>query len=166
MVEEVKTIDERMEDIQTALNEYENKSGVPSFKDGAFDDVNSYFEMKRDEINRLGPEDCSEIGIRLSQFSFYLQKLNNTEEARNAWANQQTIKLCSPLLSNYDKYTKYEIKLELIAAENSAVDKLRQIVNYSDLRIKKLQYMAGKVAALADDLKRHGQLKYNIGRSL
>lgn len=146
-------IDERMEEVNKALDEYENKIGLPALAPpGAEEELNRYLNMNRDELRTLSQVECGEIAYRLAQFSLYVQRLINKEKARRTWAGNIAKQTIAPLLSSYDKYTKYSVKVDLISRENSTLTKLRNIMRYARQRIQRLEFVSNGIRFMAETL--------------
>lgn len=153
-----------MDHVQSVLDEYESEIGLPKYTKDAFSDIDEYFNLTRNELGRLGPEDCAEISIRLSQFALYTQQKLNIELSRNSWGQHKLLEIVSPLLSQYDKYLKYESKVMLACQENEVGKKLTKIINYTQQRIDRLQFISGNIKNLSDDIKNYGKIKSYIHR--
>lgn len=153
------TIKDRMDYVQSVLDEYESEIGLPRYAKDAFEDIDEYFNLTKTELHKLGPEDCAEIGIRLCQFALYTQQKLNTELSRCAWAEHELKNLVSPLLVDYDKFIKYENKVALICLENEAAKKLDKIISYTQQRINRLQFISGNIRNLSEDIKSYGRIK-------
>lgn len=161
-----KDIQERMQDINNALNEYELKAGLVECKSpGTEEELETYLNMGRAVLDKLSIEDCAEIGIRLSQFSFYLKRLSNKEQARIVWAQHELNKIVALHVNDYDKYMKHDVKVLCISRENESARKLCEILRYAEQRIARLTDLAISIKTLSDSVKNLGRSKTDILKS-
>ena len=152
-------IKDRMKVVDTTLDNYEQKLGLSGVATppGTEEELNGYLNMNRDELQALSQEDCSQISYRLAQFALYIQRTSNREQSRITWAKAVTGDIVAPLLDGYGQYTKYEVKLELIAKDNEAVAKLKSIIRHAQERLNRLEYVSTGIRYMSEvmtDLRR------------
>ena len=132
-----KTTKEQVEQWDSVLDEYESHLGMGSYsKIVGFDEeeLNKYFTMSRDTIEKQTPEDCAQIAYRLGQYAFFIQRTVNREIARHNWA-EETIKETIANEINNDKATS-----------------LNKIKKYTKQRIDRLSYLSNNIKNLSDIL--------------
>ena len=145
------TCKERMETVTKALDDYEKNCGLPANTMPCDEEeLQGYFTMKRDHIEKLSAEDCSQIAYRLSLVSFYTQRCLNRENARKAWATSNLNEVIGKEAGNYDKYMKYEAKVVLIVGDNSYARGLSDIISYAEQRVQRLTFLATSIKNLSD----------------
>lgn len=135
----------------TILDEYEKSIGLPQYANESMpaSEINEYLTMSRDTIEKLTPEDCSQIAYRLSQFAFHTQRTLNRELARYNWA-EEAIKDCiADELNNYKGYGYIEKAAQAIK-HNERASKLYKIKNYAKQRADRLSYLSGNIKNLSD----------------
>ena len=137
------------EQLDNLLNEY--ASQVPNIFTG---DVNEYLGMSRDELDSLSKEDRYTASLRLAQFAIYVQRLANREKARVSWSNAILHKLAANRWDDYDSYTKGEIKMYKIAAENPTMQKAIKIKNHAIVRIDELDNISLLIKHFSDMMMR------------
>ena len=113
--------------------------------------MNSYLNMTRDEIEKLGPEDCAQISYRLSQFGFYLQRSLNREIARHNWSEESIKEAIADEINNYKGYGYIEKSLQAIK-HNDKASALNNIKKYAKQRMDRLSYLANSIKNLSDIL--------------
>jgi hypothetical protein len=136
------------------LDEYEKTLSLPTYAAGCAvteTEMNSYLGMSRDEIEKLGPEDCAQISYRLSQFAFYLQRSLNREIARYNWAEESIKEAIADEVNNYKGYGYIEKSLQAIK-HNDKASSLNQIKKYAKQRMDRLSYLANNIKNLSDIL--------------
>jgi hypothetical protein len=135
----------------SVLDEYEKSIGLPQYADESIpsSEINEYLTMNRDAIEKLTPEDCSQIAYRLSQFAFHTQRTLNRELARHNWAEENIKECIADELNNYKGYGYLEKAAQAIK-HNERATKLNKIKNYAKQRADRLSYLAGNIKNLSD----------------
>lgn len=135
------------------LDEYENSIGLPQYAADAISssELNNYLIMSRDELEKLGPEDCAQISYRLGQFSFHIQRSLNRELARYNWADEMIKETVSDEINNYKGYG-YAEKAHQAIRHNEKASSLNNIKKYARQRSDRLGYLANNLKNLSDIL--------------
>lgn len=147
-----KTSKEEIKYWDDILDEYESSIGLGkyyeqhSFSNSEFD---NYFQMNRDSIEKLNPEDCAQISYRLSQYGFYLQRTLNREIARANWAESSIKEVIADDINNYKGYGFVEKSMQAIK-HNDKANSLNKIKKYAQQRIDRLSYLANSIKNLSD----------------
>lgn len=150
-----------MEVVNRALDDYEQECGLPKpQKPCDSDEIDKYFNMTRDQIEKLTAEDCGQIAYRLSQMSFHIQRLFNREKSRMTWAKSKLDSMVAAESQQYDKWTKYEVKVELIKRQNIYANSLGKILTYAQQRIDRLTSISIQIHNLANVLLANKRDKY------
>lgn len=134
------------------LDEYEKSLGLGKYSDSqgfAEDELNNYFSMNRDAIEKLTPEDCAQIAYRLAQYAFYIQRTINRELARYNWAEESVKEAISDEINNYKGYGYIEKSLQAIK-HNDKASGLNNIKKYAKQRVDRLSYLANNIKNLSD----------------
>lgn len=148
------TTKEQVEHWDKILDEYESSIGlgkyndVHNFNEG---ELNNYFTMSRDMIEKLSPEDCAQISYRLAQYAFFLQRTLNREIARHNWAEESIKETIADEINNYKGYGFVEKSLQAIK-HNDKASSLNKIKKYAQQRMDRLSYLANSVKNLSDIL--------------
>jgi len=137
----------------TVLDEYENGIGLPVYNAEALpsSELNNYLTMSRDELEKLGPEDCAQISYRLGQFSFHIQRSVNRELARYNWADEVIKETIADEVNNYKGYGYIE-KAQQAIKHNDKATALNNIKKYAKQRSDRLSYLANNIKNLSDIL--------------
>jgi hypothetical protein len=143
--EEIKYWDDILDEYETSigLGKYAEHHNFPNTE---FD---NYFQMNRDAIEKLNPEDCAQISYRLSQYGFYLQRTLNREIARANWAESSIKEVIADDLNNYKGYGYIEKSFQAIK-HNDKANSLNKIKKYAQQRIDRLSYLANSIKNLSD----------------
>lgn len=146
-----KTSKEELEKWDTILDEYETALGFSKYKQELMpeSELNFYFSMNRDDLERLSPEDCAQISYRLAQFAFHIQRTLNREIARHNWSEESIKETIADEINNYKGYGYLEKSLQAIK-HNDKAESLNKIKKYSQQRIDRLSYLANSIKNLSD----------------
>lgn len=147
------TAKERLSTIDAILDEYEKSIGLPTHKVSVSEEeLNKYLSMNRDEIDKMSPEDCAGISMRLSQVGFYIQRQQNREKSRQIWADAELTKIIAGENDHYDKYMRHDVKVATIIKDNSFATSLYDISRYASQRVQRLEFLSTSLKNLADVL--------------
>lgn len=145
---------EQVAEWDKVLDEYENSVGFNSYdvhNKFSDDELNLYFTMNRDSIEKLTPEDCAQIAMRLSQYALFIQRTLNREIARHNWADETIKETIADEINNYKGYGYVEKSLQAIK-HNDKASSLNKIKKYAKQRMDRLSYIANNVKNLSDIL--------------
>ena len=133
------------------LDEYEKEIGLGTYASNIFseEELNTYFQMSRNHIEKLTPEQCVEIAYRLGQFALHVQRTLNRENARIHWAEENIKETIADELNNYKGYGYIEKSSQAIK-HNERASKLNQIKKYATQRSDRLQFVANSIKNLSD----------------
>lgn len=152
-----------MEQVQAALDVYERTLGLLHNNTVDEAEINNYFCMKRNDIDQLSPLDCQEISIRLTQYSFFIQRNYNAEQSRLSWCEAEINKyVCDKVDQVGSQYTKYDNKIYLLAKTDEYLSKLLTIRNYAKLRVERLSYLGASIKNLADVFSSCSKIKISM----
>lgn len=146
------TTKEQVDHWDKILDEYESSIGLGQYSEvHSFteSELNSYFTMSRDMIEKLTPEDCAQISYRLAQYAFFLQRTLNREIARHNWAEESIKDTIADEINNYKGYGFLEKSLQAIKHNDKATS-LNKIKKYAHQRMDRLSYLANSVKNLSD----------------
>lgn len=146
------TTKEQVEQWDKVLDEYESSIGLGKYAQAhnfAEGELNSYFNMNRDAIEKLSPEDCAQISYRLAQYSFFLQRTLNREIARHNWAEESIKETIADEINNYKGYGFIEKSIQAIK-HNEKAHALDKIKRYAKQRMDRLSYLSNNIKNLSD----------------
>jgi hypothetical protein len=139
--------------VQALLDRYEKEVGLPTnTAPGTETELSTYLNMPRDQLAKLHPDECGEIAYRLGQFAVYLQRLVNKENSVSNWAELALNDIIAKAYNQYDKYTKYEMRLALVTNENNYAMSLHKIRTNALLRVERLNFLSTGLKNLSDTL--------------
>lgn len=135
---------------EKVLDNYEKLSGIPEFCTFDSEQVDRYFKMTIEQLNKLTAMECAEAAYILAQYSFYMQRMYNRESAKHRWATDQMARLLCDKLEGYDTYMKYDHKVALIAKENIVVEKLSSIISYTSQIMERLNFLSTSIKNMCE----------------
>jgi hypothetical protein len=143
----------QVEEWDRVLDEYESSIGLGKYNSNLIseEELNLYFTMNRDHLEKLTPEDCAQISYRLGQFSFHIQRTINREIARYNWADESIKETIADEINNYKGYGYIEKSLQAIK-HNEKAEALNKIKKYAKQRSDRLSYLANGLKNLSDIL--------------
>lgn len=146
-----KTSKEELEKWDSILDEYETNIGLHKYQYNILSEqeLNSYFNMNRESLEKLSPEDCAQISYRLAQFSFHVQRTLNREIARYNWADETIKEVVADEINSYKGYGYVE-KFYQAIKHNDRAGSLNSIKKYAKQRMDRLSYIANSIKNLAD----------------
>jgi len=135
------------------LDDYEKGIGLPSYSTDSISEaeLQEYLSMNRNVIEKLSPEDCAQISMRLGQFAFHVQRTLNREIARHNWAEETIKETIAFDINNYKGYGYAEKSYQAIASNDKA-QALNKIKKYAKQRMDRLGYLANNLKNLSDIL--------------
>lgn len=143
---------EQVEEWDRVLDEYENSVGLGKYSDihnFTNDELNEYFTMPRNALEKLTPEDCAQISFRLCQYALFLQRTLNREIARHNWAEETIKEAIADEINNYKGYGYLEKSGQAIK-HNEKANALNRIKKYAKQRMDRLSYLANNIKNLSD----------------
>lgn len=144
---------EQVKEWDKVLDDYEKSLGLGEYLTSNFtdDELNSYFTMSRDAIEKLNPEDCAQIALRLGQYAFFVQRTLNREIARYNWSEESIKETIADDINNYKGYGYIEKSYQAIK-HNDKASALNKIKKYAKQRMDRLSYLANNIKNLSDIL--------------
>jgi hypothetical protein len=144
---------EQVEHWDKILDEYENNVGMPTYSSNHFSEteLQEYLTMNRDAIEKLAPEDCAQISMRLGQFAFHIQRTLNREIARHNWAEETIKETIAFEINSYKGYGYLEKSIQAIK-DNEKANALNKIKKYAKQRMDRLGFLANNIKNISDIL--------------
>jgi|TARA_R110000751_G_C13646563_1_gene467516 hypothetical protein len=140
---------ERLEHVDSVLDEYEGSLGMSQYTSEFHDpSVKNYMSMPRQQMEKLTVEECAEAALLLGGFSFYLQRSYNREVARVNWANSCIKNMLAGRESQYSG--SWDSQYNQAIKEDGYASKLKKIQVYAQQRADRLTYLANSVKNISD----------------
>ncbi len=144
---------EELHNWDNLLDEYEHSVGLPVYHANGLSetDLQKHLTMNRNQLEKLGPQECAEIAYILGQFSFHIQRTANRETARLNWADETIKEVIADEINNYKGYGYVEKSMQAIK-HNEKANKLNKIKRYARQRVDRLCYLSNSIKNLSDIL--------------
>ncbi len=140
---------ERLEELDSVLDEYEKGIGLSGYQDSVVDDdVRKYLGLNREQMERLDVEDCAQAAVLLGSFSFHLQRSYNRENTRISWADGVLKKTA---YSSEGRYSgSWDSQFYQAINDNTYTKKVLEIKNYAQQRADRIHFLATSVKNMSD----------------
>lgn len=144
------TIEDKLKEAHSFLDEFESIHNLNIVSIPA--DTENILNLTHPQLEKLSAIQCSEYAFHLAQYAYYIQRIYNKESANLKWLNDQMLSLVSNKLNDYDKYTKYEVKLRLISRENEVAKRLLGLISFTEQKIERMSFLGATISKMSDKL--------------
>lgn len=149
---EGKSPNDFIKDESAILDKFEKQCALPDCNSpGSEDELNDYLNMSREKLKGLTPVECSEIGYKLSQYSFYIQRVYNRQQERINWIETQINKMVAPKISNYPG--NWTMSRQSAILDNEAAKRFQEIQLQCQQRKDRLEYLSKGITNMVDQLR-------------
>ncbi len=114
--------------------------------------IDEIFDLTYEQLEKLQPVQCAEYSYLLSQYAYYIQRAYNRESTSLKWIQDQIATHVAAKWSNYDGWTKYEVRPRLIARDNEVVNRLLKLASFYEQKMERLNFIGSSVSKMADKL--------------
>ena len=146
----MKTADQEMDRIEQLLDEYEKSINLPLYtkKDN---DVETYMNMSRPQMEKLSQEDCAQIAYVLSSYAFYLQRMHNREIARITWAKSMLKDALADSVDQYHvKFSTYDERKSKAIKHDEYANNINKIMTYAQTRADRLTFLSNGIRYIVE----------------
>lgn len=140
---------DRMKKVDSVLDQYESKLGLPNRQELQIaDEIQEYLSLSRETMGKMNAEECGEVGVRLEQAAFQVQRAYNVEVGHVTWA-KEAIRLYIADKSQAYKGSFQQQEAQAIK-QDSYASKLHSIQVYAQQRCDRLYFLSSALTRLAD----------------
>ena len=125
--EQVLSID-KLEEFMDTLESY--NSGIPRIEPNP--EIQQLINLSSFELKSLTAEECCEKAYVLYGYCNYLQKELNKDSAKAAWCDEFISHTVACRSDNFDKYTKWEVKIHAVIRDDDFVQKVWRVKRVID----------------------------------
>jgi len=144
-------VDEKIKELDVLLEDYSKSLGLAAIQKDK--DIETILEMSHEGLKAMDSEECGIWSFRVARYAGFLQKEINRHSAKNKWAEHNLKIIIAKNQANYgDKYTKYEVRRDMIIAENSYAQVLNKLLLQTMLRIEELNFISTRVNTMSNIL--------------
>lgn len=153
-MEEENTAQSRLQEIDRLLDEYETKTGLVKFEQEYSQslDLKKYLSMSKEMLDKIHPDECAVAAVILSSAAHHIQRAVNRESSRVSWAKTQLKKQVTPRLHNY-RGGSFDQIFNMAALDDEYSRKIMSIMDYAQLRVDRLAFIAQSINSVSNDLK-------------
>tara|TARA_R100000008_G_C3542941_1_gene145848 strand:- start:340 stop:837 length:498 start_codon:yes stop_codon:yes gene_type:complete len=150
---------EKLEKFIEDLESYTNAEGVINIEHNP--EVEGIINLSSFELKSLTAEECCEKAFVVQGYCNYLQKIYNKHLARFKWCEELINHTVASRANNFDKYTKWEVKVNSIIREDEFIQKVWRVKRIAEGRITILTDTVRDVRRQADTLLELGRRRRN-----
>ncbi len=123
-------------------------------------DTNKYLQLTQEELKGMSAEECGAKAYALKQYSFYLQMEYNKAAGIMKWAIRNINAVLAKEYHNFgDKYTKYEVRRQLLIQNNAYAAEMYKQFQDAKVRCTTLRGLSRSVSFIASALSDLQQTK-------
>jgi len=126
-------------------------------------DVKKILELTSFELKSLTSEECCEKAYALYGYCNFLQKKHNKELAKSKWCQDFINHAVASRANNFDKYTKWEVKVNHVVREDDFVQKVWRVQRVVDGVVTSYSDTIRDIRKQADTLVELSRRKYSRG---
>tara|TARA_B100001113_G_C20962064_1_gene557858 strand:- start:37 stop:516 length:480 start_codon:yes stop_codon:yes gene_type:complete len=115
------------------------------------------------ELKSLTSEECCEKAYAIYNYCNFLQKKHNKEVAKSKWCEEFINYAVSKVSSQFDKYTKWEVKVNSVIREDDFVQKVWRVKRVIDGNVTSSLDIIRDIRKQADTLLELSRRKYSRG---
>jgi len=115
------------------------------------------------ELKSLTSEECCEKAYAIYNYCNFLQKKHNKEVARLKWCEEFINHAVSKRSNEFDKYTKWEVKINSVIRDDDLVQKVWRVKRVIDGSVTSSSEIIRDIRKQADTLLELSRRKYNRG---
>tara|TARA_R110000824_G_scaffold3275_2_gene15556 strand:+ start:658 stop:1137 length:480 start_codon:yes stop_codon:yes gene_type:complete len=150
---------DKLEEFMNTLDSY--ASNIPSVEPNP--DVEKLINLSSFELKSFTSEECCEKAYVLYGYCNYLQKEYNKQAAKSKWCEECINHAVSSKSHNFDKYTKWEVKVNLVIREDDFIQKVWRVKRVVDGIVTSCSETIRDIRKQADTLIELSRRKYNRG---
>ena len=115
------------------------------------------------ELKSLTSEECCEKAYAIYNYCNFLQKKHNKEAAKAKWCEEFINYAVSKVSNQFDKYTKWEVKVNSVIREDDFVQKVWRVKRVIDGNVASSSDIIRDIRKQADTLLELSRRKYSRG---
>jgi hypothetical protein len=139
---------QRMQGLDSALDEYEASVGLSVFREKGWDDTRLLLNLSRREMEAMTPQQCGEAALMLGGFSFYIQRAFNRETARVKWADSNLKKMLAGQESQFRG--SWDSQFYQAVNQDDYAKKMLKLRDYAKQRELRLTYLGTSIKNMSD----------------
>lgn len=151
-------IDVKLENLQKKLDDYENSMGLVEVQKPI--GIEGYLNLSSQELQEMSAEEVGEAAFILAQYSMYIQKEYNRQNAVKNWAQACQNAIIAKIIDNYgNEYTKFDEKSMKAIYGNDAAIVLQRIIVEASQKTDVLHFLSQKIEMAHKRLSEYQETK-------
>lgn len=140
-----------LKQLEEELDAFSRKNGMSGFMYNPM--IDECLALTYEQMSKMDREECCKRAFILAQYGTYIQKQINRENAKLSWLDENISRIVAQECDSYgDKYTKYEVKRELVLSKNSAAEELNNLAKMCRVKIKDFDFIASNIKFMSSIL--------------
>tara|TARA_R100001082_G_scaffold102614_1_gene72857 strand:+ start:2426 stop:2905 length:480 start_codon:yes stop_codon:yes gene_type:complete len=124
-------------------------------------EVEKILSLTAFELKALTSEECCEKAYAIYNYCNFLQKKYNKEVAKSKWCEEFINYAVSKVSNQFDKYTKWEVKVNSVIREDDFVQKVWRVKRVIDGNVTSSSDIIRDIRKQADTLLELSRRKYS-----
>ena len=124
-------------------------------------EVEKILSLTAFELKSLTSEECCEKAYAIYNYCNFLQKKHNKEVAKSKWCEEFINYAVSKVSNQFDKYTKWEVKVNSVIREDDFVQKVWRVKRVIDGNVTSSSDIIRDISKQADTLLELSRRKYS-----
>tara|TARA_R100001198_G_C5132853_1_gene150286 strand:+ start:151 stop:630 length:480 start_codon:yes stop_codon:yes gene_type:complete len=124
-------------------------------------EVEKILSLTAFELKSLTSEECCEKAYAIYNYCNFLQKKHNKEVAKSKWCEEFINYAVSKVSNQFDKYTKWEVKVNSVIREDDFVQKVWRVKRVIDGNVISSSDIIRDIRKQADTLLELSRRKYS-----
>ena len=124
-------------------------------------EVEKILSLTAFELKSLTSEECCEKAYAIYNYCNFLQKKHNKEVAKSKWCEEFINYAVSKVSNQFDKYTKWEVKVNSVIREDDFVQKVWRVKRVIDVNVTSSSDIIRDIRKQADTLLELSRRKYS-----
>ena len=151
------SLDERWEQVEKALKQFEVAVGLGSLAPTA---VDRWINITPLLLNKLSEQECAEGAYLLVQEATFVQSQINVLQSKIDWCNRKINSIIAPIIKNQiTRYMENELKRAYAVKQDDVAERLQQIADEASSYHSRLLYLPNSLRAQADKLTKYQEIK-------
>ena len=141
---------DKLDDFIQNLEDYISGEGVVNAVPNP--EVEKIISLTGFELNSLTPEECCQKAFAVQGYCSFLQKVYNRHVAKLKWCEELINHAVAGRSDNFDKYTKWEVKVHSVIREDDFVQKVWRVKRIAEGKVTLLSESIRDIRRQADTL--------------
>ena len=124
-------------------------------------EVEKILSLTAFELKSLTSEECCEKAYAIYNYCNFLQKKHNKEVGKSKWCEEFINYAVSKVSNQFDKYTKWEVKVNSVIREDDFVQKVWRVKRVIDGNVTSSSDIIRDIRKQADTLLELSRRKYS-----